>query len=400
MERAISVEGRLSCGRLTEWRSPHVVLFHVMFARRVKDNNSAIRPDWQSGSRCPRGQAGSAFHRVGPMSSPAHRSLVTRFADAARIATEVFCRQVYFRSPRLMEWRSKRLQQRSPDAPQTAAGKQLREFLNGIVVGGNAVVMVHTSVRNVSLIGDEEPGRVFSQPIAVASRLLSILVELLGESGTLVMPTHPLYRDDPGYYEDGDKSQLVLTYDPLKTPCNVGLTNELFRISPGTQRSLHPLQSVSARGPRAAEVLAHNLNRRKPLPHGVDSSYYHVCKSGGVVVSIGVPLIECFTLIHTAEDVRDAEWPVKNFFRERRFRVRIGESCDEWIVRERRPLFARSYSEGQLHRDLLREGILHESRVSTIRVDWASAADVLSFMLLANSSSTYPYYCPRLSLIF
>jgi aminoglycoside 3-N-acetyltransferase len=117
-------------------------------------------------------------------------------------------------------------------------------------------------------------------------------------------------------------------------------------------------------------------------------------------VSIGVPLIECFTLIHTAEDVRDAEWPVKNFFRERRFRVRSGESCDEWIVRERRPLFARSYSEGQLHRDLLREGILHESRVGTIRVDWASAGDVLSFMLLENSNSTYPYYYPQLSLIF
>jgi aminoglycoside 3-N-acetyltransferase len=371
-----------------------------MFARHVEDINSAIHPGWQSGWRSRRGQAASAFHRVGPMNPLMHQLPTARLADAARIATEVFCRQVYFRSHKLMEWRSKRLQQKSPDARQTATGKELREFLKTIGVGGNAVVMVHTSVRNVSLISDEEPGRVFSQPIAVASRLLSLLVELLGESGTLVMPTHPLYRDDPGYYENVGKSQLVLTYDPLKTPCNVGLTNELFRVSPGTQRSLHPLQSVSARGPRAAEILAHNLNCRKPLPHGVDSSYYHVCKCGGIVVSIGVPLIECFTLIHTAEDVRDAEWPVKNFFRERRFRVRSGESCDEWIVRERRPLFARSYSEGQLHRDLLREGILHESRVGTIRVDWASAGDVLSFMLLENSNSTYPYYCPRLSLIF
>lgn len=320
-----------------------------------------------------------------------------RMADTVKTAAEVFARQMYFRSETLMERRSKGLQQKSPDVAQTVAGTELREFLKSIGITRNAVVMVHTSVRNVSLIDDQETGQAFSDPIAVATKLLSLLSELVGESGTLVMPSHPLYRDDPGYYKGGDKSQLVLTYDPLKTPCSVGLTNELFRFSPGTQRSLHPLQSVSARGPRAGEILADNLNRRKPLPHGVDSSYYRVVQYEGIVVSIGVPLIEYFTLIHTAEDVRDAEWPVKSFFRERRFRVRIGESCDEWVVRERRPFFVRSYCEGQLHRDFLREGILHEGRVGTSRVDWARAREVFDFMMRRNKSNSYPYFFTRLA---
>jgi len=369
------------------------VPFSFVFACRVEDVDSAIHPDWQWGWRSRTGEAALAFHRVGHMNCPTHQSLTTRLADALRIATEVSCRQIYFRSHRLMEWRSSRLRnQGSPGAPQKATCNGLGEFLKGIGVGGNAVVMVHTSVRDVSLISDEQPGRVFLQPIEVASRLLSLLVEVIRETGTLVMPTHPFYRDDPGYFKGGDKSQLVLTYDPVKTPCNVGLTNELFRLSPGARRSLHPLQCVSARGPLAEDLLRDNLNRNKPLPHGVDSAYYRICKHGGIVVSIGVPLIEYFTLIHTAEDLRDAEWPVKNFFRERRFRVRIGGSCDEWTVRERCPLFVRSICEGQLHRDLLREGLLHEGRAGTIRVDWANAAEVLEFLMRRNQGNSYPYF--------
>ena len=363
-----------------------------MHARNVRDENAGASAGQYSSWPSQGNQAISASDELGTMKSPAFCSLDATLADAVRIAAEVLARQIYFRSDRLMEWRSKRVQQELSDAPQTSSVKELREFLKSIGVRGSAVVMVHTSVRNVSLVSDDVPGRAFRPPIAAASRLLSLLVELLGETGTLVMPTHPLYRDDPGYYKGGEKSQLVLTYDPLKIRCNVGLTNELFRVSPGTQRSLHPLQSVSARGSKAEEILTNNLNQRKPLPHGPDSSYYRVCKLGGIVVSIGVPLIKCFTLIHTAEDMRDTEWPVKNFFRERRFRVRIGEGCDEWIVRERRPLFARSYCGGQLHRDLLREGLLHEGRAGTIRVDWAIAAEVFEFLMRRNQGNSYPYF--------
>jgi aminoglycoside 3-N-acetyltransferase len=316
--------------------------------------------------------------------------------DAVRIALEISERQIYFRSRWLMRTYGRR-RRRAPAARQECTVAQLREYLKLIGIVPGVLAMLHTSVRNVSLIaGDGQPSAE-GQPAGAASRLLGEVMDLVGDTGTLVMPTHPLYSRDPGYHSPGNKSDLILDYDPHKTPCQVGLANEIFRQLPGTQRSLHPLQSVSARGPRAADILRNNLNRSKPLPHGADSSYYRVCTGGGIVVGFGIPLIEYLTLIHVAEDIRDADWPVNDFYRERRFRVRINEKWEEWTVRERRPLFARSYCEGQIHRDLLREGLLHEGHVGTIRVDWANAGEVLEFLLYRNKGNSYPYYFTSLA---
>ena len=235
-------------------------------------------------------------------------------------------------------------------------------------------------------------------PVATASAILREMIAAVGDEGTLVLPTHPHYRDDPGYHSRVEKSRLVLNYDPERTPSSVGLVSELFRRYPGSLRSHHPLQTISCRGRRAEELLCGNLNDDKPLPHGAHSGYYRFCVARGLVLSIGVPLIKCCTLIHVAEDVRDADWPIRNFFRERRFRVRrLGRDERDWIVRERRPLFVRSYCDGQLHRDLLREGILTEGYAGTIRFDYANARSIFEYLMHRNSSTGYPYFLTRLA---
>jgi len=189
----------------------------------------------------------------------------------------------------------------------------------------------------------------------------------------------------------------VLRYEPARTPSNVGLVNEIFRQMPGSKRSRHPLQALSARGPLADALLAGNLGPGRPLPHGVQSGYYRVCTHDGLVLSIGVPLITCMSIVHVGEDVRDAEWPLRGFFRERRFLVRDGDRWDDHTVRERQPVFARSYCEGQLHRDLLREGILREGSAGSVRVDVLRAADLLAFLMRRNAGNTYPYFGARMA---
>ena len=39
------------------------------------------------------------------------------------------------------------------------------------------------------------------------------------------------------------------------------------------------------------------------------------CK--GLVISIGVPLRHCMTLLHVGEDMHNEQWPIKDFFEER-----------------------------------------------------------------------------------
>jgi aminoglycoside N3'-acetyltransferase len=320
-----------------------------------------------------------------------------KWKDVALLAAELFARQVYWRLPPLNRWYDHR-----------GHGKQVRLFvehtalrdcLYQIGVRSGALVMVHSSVGGLTLTGSEFPNAKLENSVSVALCLLQDLKELLGTTGTLVMPTHPMYQDDPGYLYH-DKTNFVLKYDPRKTPSNVGLLTELFRRMPDVQRSLHPLNTLSAWGLRASELLQDNLNCWKPLPHGVESGYYRLCQWGGMVISIGVPLFKYMTLMHTGEDVRDRDWPVKNFYRERIFLIRFGEQERECIVRERRPEFARCFCLSKFHRDLLREGILHEGSVGDVRVDWANANDVFTFVMRRNQGSAYPYYLPALAKPF
>ena len=73
--------------------------------------------------------------------------------------------------------------------------------------------------------------------------------------------------------------------------------------------------------------------------------------------------------------LRCFQYTIANFFRERRFRVAGTERC-EWIVGERRPESVRGVAGTRLHRDWLREGILHESSTKGLRIDLSSAKDI------------------------
>jgi aminoglycoside 3-N-acetyltransferase len=243
----------------------------------------------------------------------------------------------------------------------------------------------------------KEPARVVTNPLVVAAQLIQDLRALVGPAGTLTMPTHPRYDDDPGFMRD--KSNLVMHYDVQATLSTVGLLNNMFLRGGDVMRSRHPLSAVASLGPLTQELLRDNLNEERPLPHGVHSPYYRLCRRGGLVVSLGRPLMKCMTVVHVAEEVRDADWPVRDFFYARRFLVRDRGTEREWTVRERRPEFVRCIGLRQLRRDLLREGVLHESTLGGLRLDWANARDVLDLMTQRNHNSTYPYYLPRTALL-
>jgi aminoglycoside N3'-acetyltransferase len=252
--------------------------------------------------------------------------------------------------------------------------------------------MAHTSVSGLMLTEPSGQGPEAPNPALVAKQLVDDLLELVGETGTLVMPTHARYQTEDEYGLHADPNHLI-TYDPRKTPCGVGLANELFWRRQGVERSSHPYNMLAACGPLAAELLRDNLNELKPLPHGVYSGYYRFCQQNGLVVSIGVPLGPYLTLIHVAEEVRDKDWPIKDFFEEKRYVVRIDGHDRTWVVRQHRLEYAMfCLCMRKVQRDLIGEGILHEAAVGSVRVDWARAREVFEYSMSRNQKSTYPYY--------
>jgi aminoglycoside 3-N-acetyltransferase len=315
-------------------------------------------------------------------------SLLYRTLDAALTAGEVIARQAYWRIRARSGRREASRAARGRLLP-TASPRELEDQLASLNVAGG-LLMVHAALDRFRIADGSAP-----MPIGQAAMwLIEALRRALGDSGTLCMPTHPLYPDNPGFMFD--KSDLVWCYSPRRTPSSVGLLSELFRRQAGTLRSRHPLSSLAAAGPNAEGLLHDNLNDRAPLPHGVDSGYFRFCQAGGVVISLGLGILKPLTILHVAEEVRDASWPVPGFFYRRQFEIEEQEGQRRRVVvRERRPEFVRGLALGKVRRDLLRAGILREGGISGLRCDVVDARRLLEFMSERQRSSTYPYYCPR-----
>jgi len=253
-------------------------------------------------------------------------------------------------------------------------------------VKNGVLAMVHTGIGGMEILN--ERGEAQTNPLVLAQILVDDLLRLAGPDGTLVMPTNATYQTD----ELESETPGITTYDPLRSPCAVGLVNALFLRRKGVKRSLFPFNMLAAYGPLADELLRDNLNERKPSPHGEDSGYYRICEHKGLIVSVGIPLRECITIGHVVEEIRP-DWQIKDFFRERCYRVVQDGTTKDWTVRLRRDEYAKfCFCRKKVGRDLVAEGVIHEGLVGTVRVDWARAGEVFEFYWRKTAKRPYPYY--------
>jgi aminoglycoside N3'-acetyltransferase len=312
--------------------------------------------------------------------------------DALLLAGELAAKQLCYRLP----WARKiaeRILAKSKPAAQVADHQEFKEYLREIGVVEGALVMAHTSTSGLTFTYRPDGQDHAPNMISTAIQLVDDLMELVGATGTLVMPTHAAYQSADNYGLNAEPGK-VIKYNPATTPCSVGLANELFRRRKGVHRSLFPYNMVSVYGPLADELLRDNLNDSKPLPHGINSPYYRFCQRNGLVISVGVPLGDCMTIVHCPEDARDGQWPIKDFFEEKKFIVRIGELDKEVIVRLQRPEYGLNCRcRFKCVRDLVGAGVIHEGKVGTIRVDWAHSREVFDYLTTRNEGKSYPFYC-------
>ena len=157
-------------------------------------------------------------------------------------------------------------------------GSGLRQL--GIAPG--AVVLVHSSLRS---FGRVEGG---------ARTVVQALLDLLGQAGTLVVPTfhHTFFWGGP---------QQV--WDREQTPSYMGLISETARTWPGARRSRHAPHPLAAIGARA-EDLAGRQNRSD---YAFDSPFYRLLELDAWVLLMGVDFDVC-TLLHMVEELAEVPY--------------------------------------------------------------------------------------------
>jgi aminoglycoside 3-N-acetyltransferase len=145
-----------------------------------------------------------------------------------------------------------------------------------------SVLLVHSAMSQL--------GWVCGGPVAV----VLALEEVLGDQGTLVMPTHCGDNSDPAAWSNPPVPpewfeiirQHTPPYDPNLTPTRgMGRIVETFRTQPGTLRSAHPQLSFAARGPLASHITADHFPE---VEMGEGSPLQKIYALDGWVLLLGV----------------------------------------------------------------------------------------------------------------
>lgn len=180
--------------------------------------------------------------------------------------------------------------------------ESLRENLRALGVEPGMTLLVHSSLTSLGWV------------IGGAQAVVMALIEAVGESGTLMMPTQTGGLSEPSLWSNPPVPEAwwpvirahTPAFDPAVTPTRgMGAIVEAFRTWPGTMRSSHPQLSFAARGPLASTLLAGHsltdgLGERSPLARLYDAS--------GSVLLLGVGH-DNNTSLHLAE--YRADYPSK-----------------------------------------------------------------------------------------
>ena len=114
--------------------------------------------------------------------------MLSALRDAGDIGVELFSRNLYWRVPSLIRWyRGRPVRQEMIRVPHDAWQAAVAE-----IVKPGQLLLVHASLTGVSL----EIGPNLTSGLSTALTVLHDVTMLLGDGGTLAMPTHPQYPED------------------------------------------------------------------------------------------------------------------------------------------------------------------------------------------------------------
>lgn len=170
----------------------------------------------------------------------------------------------------------------------------IRDDLTALGLTTGDTVLVHSSLRKI--------GNVISGAEAVVRALLDVV----GPTGTIVVPTHSGDNSDPANWTSPPVAdcfwdlirQNTLPYDPHTTKTRgMGAVADMLRRLPGAVRSMHPQTSMAAVGRNAGFITeVHELD----CALGETSPLARLEQLDAKILLLGVGY-DCCTMMHLAE---------------------------------------------------------------------------------------------------
>lgn len=167
----------------------------------------------------------------------------------------------------------------------------LVQQFQSIGISKGDILLVHSSL---SKIGYVENG---------AKDVVDALIEVLGETGHLLIPNSPNATLQLDYVRQLD------VFDVANSKSKLGAISEYFRLLPTAIRSAHPTEPVSCIGPNAAYFVGHHFGNL--TPYNENSPFFRVAEKGGKILYLGVTLDNAGTSLHLLEDaIENFKFPV------------------------------------------------------------------------------------------
>jgi aminoglycoside 3-N-acetyltransferase len=185
--------------------------------------------------------------------------------------------------------RKKQLERQQLTNSAISKEKLVNDFKKIGIEKGDSV-LVHSSL---SKIGFVEGG---------PRTVVDALFEAIGDSGTLLFPAFPAKGRNKTYLNEHP------FFDIQTTPSQMGSITEYFRKLPGIFRSLHPTDSICAKGPLAEYYT--NSHFGQLTPYNEHSPFRKLCDKNGKILMLGTTLNGACTNLHTLEDAVDFKFPV------------------------------------------------------------------------------------------
>ena len=273
----------------------------------------------------------------------------------------------------------KRRQKRKELQNQKEKGEIIRksDLIHSLKQAGipkGATLLVHSSMSKIGYL--EEGPKTF----------VDALLETIGDSGNLLMPTSPNPKLQLNYIRENP------IFDVLNSPSAMGAITEYFRKLPGVKRSLNPTEPVATYGPQAKEIIEGHLYEITPYTH--QSPFYKVVELKGFILYVGVTLDNAGTSLHLLEDAVDFKFQV---YYPELFPVEVideqGKS-HQYKIKVHHPEMSKKRRCDELLPTFEKEGIMKRIQIGKANALIFDAKAMFDFMIEAYHSKGVTMYTP------